>query len=158
MRRVWVGAGILAVSGALSGCGGEPLDGFLWDVDLLATIDDCNADPVAYAESLTYRVVYDGASVELAIDEDPFASGFIAGCEISYETVVWFEERNGYEVRWQMAGEAVFRQGGDTCNLPAETDWIGTETFTILTSDDPELPVGCEYVVETTGSYVGAAG
>lgn len=158
MRRVTFGAGILAASALLGGCGEESLDGFLWNIDVLATIDDCNDPTVPYADSFEYRLTYDGGQVNLAIGPDTFATGVIAGCEIAYESVVWGEEHNGAEIRWQMSGEAVYRQGGDTCNLPADTDWIGTETFTIISSEDPSLPVGCEYILETTGSYIGAAG
>jgi hypothetical protein len=158
MRRVVFGAVFLAGSGLLGGCGEEALDGFLWDVELLAVIDDCNDPTVAYADSLEYRVSFDGGAVELAVGPDAFATGYIAGCEINYETVVWGEDHNGYEVRWQMSGEAVYRQGDDTCNLPAGTDWIGTETFTIITSDDPALAVGCQYQLDVNGVYAGTAG
>lgn len=157
MRVVTRAAAGVAVLAALSGCKEEPLEGYLWDVHMLAVIDDCNTPTVGYEEDFTYRLSFEEENVVLSIDADAFATGRIAGCEIIYESVVWGEQRNGYEVRWQLTGEAIYRQGGDTCNLPSGTDWIGTETYTIISSEDPNLSVGCEYILEVDGVYAGAS-
>ena len=145
----------------MTGCAEEPAEGFVWDIDLVATIDGCNNPPIGYQESLDYRLVFDSADVSLSIGEDEFATGTISGCQINYQTVVWGQEREvdgqTYEVKWQLVGEALWRQGGDTCNLPTGTDWIGTEVTTIVSSTDPNLEIGCEYTMETNGSYTGEA-
>jgi hypothetical protein len=144
-----------------SGCAEEPIDGFIWEIDLVGTIDGCNNPVVGYQTTSDYRLSFEGSDVSLAIGADEFANGTISGCQVAYQTVVWGEDReiNGepHEIKWQITGEAIFRQGGDTCNLPVGTDWIGTETSTIVDSTTPSLEVGCTYIVETTGSYVGQA-
>ena len=144
-----------------SGCSEEPPDGFVWAIDLVGTIDGCNNPVVGYQTSSDYRLTFEGSAVALSIGPDEFANGTISGCQVAYQTVVWGEDREidgeMHEIKWQITGDAIFRQGGDTCNLPVGTDWIGTEITTILDSTSPSFEVGCTYTVETTGAYVGQA-
>ena len=52
------------------------------------------------------------------LDEETFARGQISGCDIAYQTVVWGEPDDaGFDVRWQITGEALFRAGGTSSNL-----------------------------------------
>jgi len=152
LYRVLPWAGLLA----LAGCEGEALEGFVWRVTALATVDTCHAEGegVPYEESFDYRLVFDGSYVELALGPDTFATGTISGCDIEYETVVWGQSVDGVSVRWQLFGEALFRQGGSACNLDG-VDWEGTETFEIVSSEHPDIEPGCQYVLELEGHYVG---
>jgi hypothetical protein len=157
---MWRTGAVVAALVMAVGCGGgeEVLDGYLFDVTGLAVIDDCNDPTVPYQETFEYRLSFDEANVVLSIGADDFATGRIAGCAITYDTAVWNAERASGDVKWQLSGEAVYRQGGDTCNLPAGMDWEGTETFSVVASEDPSIPVGCQYVLDTTGVYLGPAG
>ncbi|MBN2799314.1 MAG: hypothetical protein JXX28_09230 [Deltaproteobacteria bacterium] len=155
MAKFWLA---LALTGLVGCAPEEPLDGFLWDVELSVLEDGClPAASADYTEQLPYRLVFDGSYVDLAIGPDLFATGAISGCEIAYDSVVWGQNIDGYTVRWSLAGEATYRPGGDACNLSAGTDWLGTETFTILSSDHPDIAPGCELVLHAQGAYAGEA-
>lgn len=141
----------------LVGCG-EDLPGFYWELEQ-AGVDDgdmCNATAVPPAdELLEYRLEIDVQDLVISVGPDQFATGVVQGCTISYQTVVWPEERNDYEIAWQMTGSAVISRGGtDGCGPENGTDWDGTETFTIITSEDPALAPGCTYTVGLSGAYV----
>jgi hypothetical protein len=160
MFRVLFRNGAWAMAVALSaGCGGDPLTGFIWDVEVIAATDTCNDPPVDYdgPRRFDYRLDYAGAQVTLALGEESFASGTIAGCEVGYHSVVWPASKDGYDLKWQLTGDATFRVGGDTCNLPNGVDWSGTETFEIVSSDHPQIEVGCTYTLTLEGTYEGPA-
>jgi len=82
----------------LTACGEEEAVTFDWDVTLTGTVDLCNDPVVGYQENLTYRLdfIEGGNFVDLAIGDDNFAGGQISGCDISYETVVWGEDKDGF--------------------------------------------------------------
>jgi len=146
---------LLAAPLALTACGGDDEQGFEWDITLAGT------DGNEYQEELTYRLSFvpDTAYVNLAIGEDGFASGQIAGCDITYQSVVWGEVRDGYEVRWRIDGQATYQQqSGCETQLPDGIDWEGTEVFEIVQSEHPEIPPGATYTVLTSGTYVGEVG
>lgn len=151
---------ILLAPLALAACGGEDLVGFEWDVTLTGTVDLCNDPTIGYQEAFRYRLEFieGGNFVDLAIGPDNFASGQISGCEINYETVVWGETRDGYDLRWRMEGEALYQQaGGCGTQLPPNVDWKGTEVFTVVQSSNPNIPPGCTYTLDAEGTYVGPA-
>ncbi len=75
-RLIVLFVGVLSISG----CTEEPVEGFVWDLDLVATLDGCNNPAVGYQESLDYRLVFDGSDVSLSIGEVEFATGTISGC------------------------------------------------------------------------------
>ncbi|TVQ91656.1 MAG: hypothetical protein EA397_08580 [Deltaproteobacteria bacterium] len=135
----------------------ESLDGFEWDVTLTAIEDGCNPEPIGYQETLRYRIVFEGANARLHIGPNGFANGSLSGCSISYSSVTWGEEREDYTYRWVLSGQAAYRQSsGCDAQLPGPNiDWSGTETFTIVDTDDPDIPPGCEYVMEAEGVYLG---
>lgn len=157
LRRIAGAALLLASLGLVQGCGGEDLEGFLWEVYVVGDVDTCHpeGEGVAWDATYDYILQYEGSYFELSLGPDTFATGTIAGCDIEYESVVWGEGIDGYQVRWQLSGDAVIRQGGSTCGLDAGVDWLGTETFEIVASDHPDIAVGCEYVMLTEGTYQG---
>lgn len=147
---------------ALSGCGEPPLDGFEWTVTLTGTEDLCNAEPVGYQETMTYRLDFvegESGRVDVAIGPDVFASGGIEGCRIDYQSVVYQDERDGYPVRWFLTGTGYYHQGfGCETQLPDNIDWKTTEVIEIVETEHPDIPIGCTYTLDVEGSYVGEAG
>jgi hypothetical protein len=140
----------------LFGCEPE-LPGSFWDVSVVGAEDTCHEPPQDYAgeQDFEYRVEFEGSNVTLSIGEDAFATGGISGCDINYRSVVWTDQPNGLDVRWQLVGDGTFRPGGDACNLDEGLDWLGTETFEIIGSEDPDVEVGCTYSLQMQGTFVG---
>jgi hypothetical protein len=154
MRRVF--AALFALGTV--GCQHED-PGFLWSVEVVGASDTCHDPPVSYngQKDFDYVLHYVGADVTIDLDGETMARGQISGCDIFYQTVVWGEEDDdGFEVRWQITGDALFRAGGTSCNLDEGVDWLGTEVFTIVSSEDPGLEVGCTYQLNMQGTYQGA--
>lgn len=141
---------------ALLGCN-EPESGFVWEVTATGDVDECNDPVVPYQE--TFEFVVDLSSPPTTTiglkGEGAFATGRVSGAFIDYQSVVWTEEKNGSELRWQITGEAEFRTGGTTGSLDEGVDWLGTETFEIVDSFHPEIDVGCRYILLTEGVYMG---
>ncbi len=150
MRLPW----FASLSGCLLAACQGPLPGAYWDVEQSLDEDLCNATPIPTSGSFEYRVVYDAQDITLAIEEDEFATGTVSGCFLDYQTVVWPEERDGFNIAWQMEGSATASKGGDDgCTVEGGVDWSGTETFTIITSEDPDLSPGCTYTVALQGTF-----
>ena len=140
---------------ALAGCQ-DPLSGHVWAVDFEVIEDTCNDPDTNYSESLDIRIDFEGGDgALLAVGPDAFAAGQMFGCFVDYQSVAWTEERGIFTLTWQLVGEAQVRAGGTSCNLDNGVDWEGTETFTILSSDDPDISTGCRTVLSTRGTYVG---
>ena len=142
------------------GCTGEKLEGFVWGVTATTGTFDpesCGYDWQGFEETFEYRLVYDGAAVDLAIGDDIFATGHLSGCQVAYESVVWGSEVDGAEVRWQLLGDATFRPGGASCNLDDGVDWVGSEIFEIVHSEHEQLNAGCWFSLTTSGVYRGVA-
>ena len=157
MGRFGKAIAVLGLIGAsLTGCGEKAEPGFQWDVTALVTGNYCFEADEGWQKEYTYKLSYEGAAVSLSIGNDQFATGTIQGCQIVYHSVVWMEERDGFEIRWKLDGEAYYRQeGGCETFLDDNIDWLGTETFTIENSNHPEYPVGCTMELEVQGEYAG---
>lgn len=148
---------------ALAGCGAKVVPGSVWDIALVSVEEDtCHPEPLDYNGDLQmeYTIQFDGPRTALFVSKEGetaqvFATGGITGCEINYESVVWGEDHDGYEIRWQLSGNALFRPGGSSCGLAADVDWSGTETFEIISSETDELPAGCKYTLGVEGKYEG---
>ena len=152
---VVMGTSLLAV--LVWGCQEKEDPGFLWEVETVVTGNYCFEPTEGWAESFLYKLSFEGAAVSLSIDDEQFATGAISGCQIVYNSVVWVEPRDGFEIRWQLSGDAFYRQGAGCENHLADNqDWLGTETFTIVNSEHPDYPVGCEMVLDVQGTYAGA--
>jgi hypothetical protein len=134
-------------------------DSYNWEVTITAIEDLCNpSDPVPYQEVVTYSLFFDGSITDLYIGDKAFAQGIMTGCALEYDTPVVGERRGDDEefwVKWQLSGEAVLRQGGSSCDLEEGVDWYGEETFEVVETDDPDLPIGCTYTMSVQGIYKG---
>lgn len=145
-----VGTTVLA-----GGCAGADVRGHYFNLQAKGAQDDCTGASVNYAEKVGYRLVLDGNDLEVAVDEDVFASGMLNGCSIQYESVIWADERDGFELRWQIHGAATVNIGGaESCKPQNGTDWDGTEIFEVISSQDPAISPGCEYTLNMSGKYV----
>ncbi len=147
---------IIATMPAVSGCQGQDLSGHVWSVRLTTDRDECADPPANYDEVLELVVDFPGGDqISVGTQGAVFATGTIAGCSMTYRTGVWEEEREGAVIRWELEGEALYRLGGTSCEIEDGLDWIGSETFTVVASDDPDISPGCQSVLTTTGTYVG---
>ena len=144
---------IAAGAVGLSGCSDEDLRGHYWNVSLSGVDDQCTEGAADYTEKLEYRMRISGQEVVLAVGSNEFAWGTINGCFAEYESVVWTEERNGYDVSWKIIGSATVNTQGATCKVDGK-DWSGGEVFEVINSDDPTISPGCNYTVAVTGTYI----
>ncbi len=146
---------VLTISLLVVGCSADDVRGDYFDVTFKGVTDECSGGPALFDETLEYRVIVEGQGVEVAVGPDVFATGTANGCDISYTSVVWTEERNDFRVSWQIAGFAVVNLGGaQGCPLEGGLDWLGEETFEIITSEDPSLRPGCTYTSSAEGVYL----
>ncbi len=148
---------------ALAACGDEALDpdAYYWDVSLLGIHSTCHNDDnvVGYAEDFTYGLTFEGSATVLRIEGNSFSSGQLTGCSLEYASGTIGQERDAGFVQWDLSGTALIETGGDGCDIPDDADgnaldWYGTETFTIVYSEDPAVEVGCTYDIEVSGVYV----
>lgn len=135
----------------------ESATGFTWEVTATGVEDLCNVPPQAYQESFDYTLFFSGSMTDLRVQGQSFATGEISGCNLSYVSPIMGEKRpSGALVKWQLEGDATLRQGGASCDLPEDRDWVGTEIFTIVESEDPDLVAGCSYTLSLEGTYLGS--
>ncbi len=175
---------VLLSFAALVGCA-EPEDEnlFTWDVKVTGVDNSCTEDAGGSAETFTFGAAFEGSLVALKIvgteTTDTFATGSISGCTVSYESqVVGEPDRAGGPVQWVLSGEAVYRTGGEVCNMaenvaetaadmnidldsfdylngadPDQVDWVGQETFEVVASENESVAVGCTYTSFVAGTY-----
>jgi len=155
VRPSLVGVAVLGL--AVGGCGEDELPGDVYEVELTGVANTCTAGGANYGETLQYRLELEEQDVRLSIGEDLWAQGTADGCVVSYSSIVWEDEVDGYLVRWQIFGSArVNPAGGSGC--VEESDWEGEEQFVVLATDHPDIQAGCTYDIATTGKYVGSGG
>lgn len=133
----------------------ESGSGFAWSVDLSGIDDECNEPDAVYEDTLEFLMDFEGSAATLALGPSVFATGTISGCTVTYQSVVWPDERDGHALRWRLEGSATWRPGGTACNLEEGVDWLGQETVTIVDSEHPDLEPGCRYTMQTEGIYLG---
>ncbi|MEM6930281.1 MAG: hypothetical protein AAF602_25295 [Myxococcota bacterium] len=133
-------------------CATDELPGSYFDVDRTGAQNGCTGDGTNFRENLPYRIEYRGNEVTLAVEDDVWATGIANGCEVTYRSIVWTSQREGFAIDWQVSGVAqVDPDGGTTCS--PEVDWRGTETYLITNSEHPDVSPGCEYVVDVLGNH-----
>ena len=141
----------------LAGCGGGELPGQYFDLKANGTENLCTGGGTSYSETLEYRVIVDGNDLQLAIEEDIFATGTIEGCSLSYASIVWSDYRDDKEIKWQILGSADANLGGAS-GCVTDGDWQGEETFIIVTSEHDEVQPGCTYSLGLTGKFLREVG
>jgi len=152
-------AGLGAVAILALGCGSPPAepDGS-WAVTVTGLETDCTDSSEGYQKSFTYQLFYDETDlslVELRIDDESFATGFVSGCSISYQSAIWLEEDDGGNYRWQIVGEAEHQGAAGGCEIPDDRDWYGSETLVIVDSENEDVPAGCIYEMSAEGNWAG---
>ena len=135
-----------------------PEDALHYNVKVTATADECHPDSTqGYSETFEYIVAFDGSDTTIYIGEEVFAVGQITGCDLTYQTVVLPGENDtDGAFKWQLFGTAsVDPTEGDAC-VEGENDWEGTEYFEIVSSEDEQIEVGCQYTMDSVGGLVAA--
>lgn len=152
--RYGVSAGV-ATALALGACGPQkPEPDNSYEITVTGTTNTCTTDTSGYREVYQYDLYYDGAAVEIDVDDVPMATGSISGCKIEYVTSTWLEDRpNDTYLRWAMEGSAKFQGLAGGC-VDDPYDWDGTETITVTESSDPDVPVDCTYTMTAQGTLV----
>ena len=119
------------------------------------TVTVTSADEGDYTESFDYYLALEGRAITLYIGEAAFARGTASGCDVTYQSVVFGQERAAGNIKWQLVGQAsVETASGDPC-VEGEDDWAGTEYAEIIASEDEAIEVGTIYDMNTAGSFVG---
>jgi hypothetical protein len=152
---------LFATLGLLVACsdGTEAPPDDQWEVTVTGIETNCTEATQGYQESFRYMLYNDGSATELRIEgpdgkPESFASGIRSGCRLNYESAVWLEDRAGGLLRWQLKGSAAYQTNVGGCDIEDGYDWVGTETITVVDSEDEAVPVGCTYEMEVTGTYV----
>ena len=106
---------------------------------------DCSDEAQQSSESLTYDFYLDGDTVSIEVGGQPFASGSILGCALSYESPVWLETVDGARVNWQVRSVDVKADTTGACSEqfpPGSYHFLGIEEIEIVESDSLDYPVG----------------
>jgi hypothetical protein len=151
-RRALAFARVGGVLVGMAGCSQEVLPGERFAVTVAGPLEgtDCGAFSDAYSETFTYRVVSDGPSVQIYVDEALLAVGSFNGCDLVYSSSTFTDPRPDGVVRWRMEGVAEVALSNSGC-VPEQGDWYGEETIRVTESADPAVPDTCSYLVTTSG-------
>ena len=145
----------------LLGCGApKPVPDLVYDVTVESVVadgtlaTDCVNEGRVYSETFSYEIFVDDEEIALSVDGESFAIGSRSGCALSYTSAIWLEERPTGDLRWIIRGEADYEGAAGGCDLPDGSDWFGTEEVEVVESEDPNVPAGCTYQLQTNGTYV----
>ncbi len=153
------GARTAALLLGLVGCSAKDLPGEYFDITVESTSDECNDPKVVDKETFTYRLVVEGSAVTLFMDDSLLATGSLQGCDLTYQSPIWTDNRddgNGgttQAIGWSIHGDATVGLS-DLCD--AGDGWVGEERIDVLNSTDPDVPAGCSYFLDATGTYTGS--
>lgn len=153
MSRIAVVTPILLM---LAACGpqvAEP-DG-VWTITVTGIDNECTDEAPDYTSTFEYQLFYSASDIAISIDNEDFAVGSIVGCDIRYQSGIWLEESDGGNFQWQISGEAQFENAAGGCDLPDGIDWVGTEELTVVSSENEEIEVGCDYTLDVVGVFQG---
>lgn len=145
---------------SLAACGEQdkiPEDALLYSVTVTGIgPDECHpGNTEGYQETFDYAVAFSAAQADIFLDGEPFATGTLTGCNLSYQTVVLGTDgRTGGELKWQITGTAKIDAGDDAC-VEGDNDFEGTETIEVVGSEDDAIEVGCTYPMSVAGVYTG---
>ena len=159
----------VCVGGVACGGGEEVEPDGVWDVTVSSLITETNgqgsinsdcipegSDVTVYSERFKYELYYDDDVVTMDIDGLSFGTGSRAGCNLTYESAIWLDDRPSGQISWYVEGQATYRgvAGGCDNQLDDSVDWSGYEVAIVVESEDETVPVGCEYELETSGTVV----
>lgn len=140
-----------------------PEGALVYSVEVTGTADSCHTDGSmdnGWQDTFEYAVAFDASSADLYMDGQPFAAGTLSGCNLTYQSVViGDDERAAGALKWQLTGSSKVETdaSGDAC-VDGDTEWEGTETITVISSDDDAIEPGCTYTMSTVGDYIPSEG
>lgn len=143
---------LILLAGA-AGCG--PSDpGHYYELSAAARSEACGGLRRGRDGTVTYRLVADGAAVELWVagEAASFATGSLRACTVTYASREVVEAREGGSITWRLTGTATVTVG-DGCE--AGEGWVGTETVEVLESSVSDVPAGCAVEVDVQGVWLG---
>ena len=154
-----VGFAFILASISLMGCAEETEapDGE-WEVTVTGDANSCTTSTEGYEENFVYQLFYDGSETTVEIDGEGFASGTTSGCTLNYTSQTWLEERDGGDLQWDITGTATVQGAAGGCegeDLEEGLDWQGTETITVVSSEDESIPEDCTYTMTVSGVFLG---
>ena len=131
---------------AVDGFVDDPTTGTVKLADLCFCEDedgtDCGDEINGSKETFTYELFFDGDSVAIEIDGQPFASGTVLGCELEYESPTWREETPEGEVLWSVSSRYVQADGASVCPIPGQFQFLGVEDYVVVESENEAYPQG----------------
>ena len=102
----------------------------------------CDDQITPSKETFSYELYFDGDSVAVEIDGQPFASGTVLGCELEYESPTWLEETSGGDVLWSVTSRYVKADGASVCPIPGQFQFLGVEDYLVVESENDAYPKG----------------
>ncbi|MSP54408.1 MAG: hypothetical protein EXR69_02195 [Myxococcales bacterium] len=154
---------LLAVLGfPLTGCidnSDVPDDALVYTVTVTGIgPDTCHpGNEEGWEEVFEYAVAFDASAASIYANGEVFAAGSLSGCNLSYQTVVIGEDdRAEGALKWQLTGTAKIETDGATC-VDGDAEWAGTETYTVIATEDDTMEAGCTYPTTTVGEFIPAA-
>mgnify|MGYP001139085321 FL=1 len=128
-----------------------------WNVTITGSgsEDPCIESTEGFQETYEYALYDEGSFLEIRVDGEPFATGEFRGCAITYESGVYLEESTNGNFRWQIEGRSDVESAAGGCpDVPDDYDWFGTETLTVVSTENDTIEEGCTYNMETTGVFI----
>ena len=128
-----------------------------WNVTITGSgsEDPCIESTEGFQETYEYSLYYEGSFLEIRVDEEPFATGEFRGCSITYESGVYLEESTNGDFRWQIEGRSDVESAAGGCpDVPDDYDWFGTETLTVVSTENDAIEEGCTYNMDSTGVFI----
>jgi hypothetical protein len=128
-----------------------------WNVTITGSgsEDPCIESIEGFQEIYEYSLYYEGSFLEIRVDGEPFATGEFRGCSITYESGVYLEESTNGDFRWQIEGRSDVESAAGGCpDVPDDYDWFGTETLTVVSTENDAIEEGCTYNMDSTGVFI----
>ena len=128
-----------------------------WNVTITGSgsEDPCIESTEGFQETYEYALYDEGSFLEIRVDGEPFATGEFRGCAITYESGVYLEESTNGNFRWQIEGRSDVESAAGGCpDVPDDYDWFGTETLTVVSTENDTIEEGCTYNMDTTGVFI----
>lgn len=139
----------------LLACSEEIIPDGIWDVKVTGLETTCIEALEGFQESYRYEAYYEGSYVELDINGESFAKGQRRGCLIEYTSATYLENSADGDFRWNIEGRAESQGTAGGCDIQEGLDWFGTETLTVVDSDNESISEFCTYEMTVTGTYIG---
>ena len=125
-----------------------------WGMSITGLETSCPGSEGALRENLIYDLYYQGSFVEIRIGDELFATGQRSGCYLEYQSSEYVEKAPGGDFVWSISGTAEYQGEAKGCTqLPDKTDWYGSETILVTSSENEDFPEQCYYETQTVGVF-----